>query len=104
MVFDTSGVHSVSVDFCDCGQGDTIHHKRTQILRARWVPATFQHPQTVFTFDALEMFHELTLQGKTTPYDFYHTLLRRTDKVQMNKPIVCIFMLYPRLLSNYWST
>jgi CxC2 like cysteine cluster associated with KDZ transposases len=39
--------------------------QRTQILRARWVPATLQRPKTVFTFDALETFHELTLQDNT---------------------------------------
>src|ERR1700691_658128 len=88
LVIDTSGVHRVCIDFCDCGQGDTVLHKRMQILRARWVPATIQRPRTVFTFDALETFHELTLQGKTTPYDFYHTLLRRTDNAQLNKRIV----------------
>jgi CxC2 like cysteine cluster associated with KDZ transposases len=101
MVFNTSGAHRVSVDFCDCGQGDAILHKRTQLLRASWFPATFQRPQTVFTFDVLQTFHELTLQGKTTPYDFYHTLLRRTDNAQMEKPIVRVFVLYLHLLSDY---
>jgi hypothetical protein len=94
MVFDTSGVHRVCVDFCDCGQGDTVLHHRTQTLCARWVPATFQRPQTVFTFDALETFHELTLQGKTTPYDFYHSILRRTDNAQLGKRIVCDISCY----------
>jgi hypothetical protein len=88
LVFDTSGVHSVAVDFCDCGQSGHVLHQRTQFLRARWFPATFDRPKTVFTFDCLATFHELTLQGKTTPFDFYHMILRRTDNVQLSKPIV----------------
>src|SRR6202050_3996567 len=45
-------------------------------------------PKTVFTFDILETFHELSLQGKTTTYDFYHSVIRRTDNLQLGKPIV----------------
>jgi hypothetical protein len=90
MVFDTSGVHFVSIDYCDCGQGGHVLHPRTQLLRSRWFPATFNRPKTVFTFDCLATFHELTLQGKTTPFDFYHMILRRTDNAQLLKPIVSV--------------
>jgi hypothetical protein len=91
MVFDTSGVHYVAVNYCDCGQGGQVIHQRTQLLRSRWFPATFDRPKTVFTFDCLATFHELTLQGKTTPFDFYHTILRRTDNAQLSKTIVSLF-------------
>lgn len=36
------------------------------------------------------MFHELTLQGKTTLYDFYHVLLRKTDNANVQRSIVSI--------------
>jgi hypothetical protein len=52
------------------------------------MPASFDRPQTVFTFNVLDTFHELTLQGKTTAYDFYHAILRRTDNAQVGKRIV----------------
>jgi len=42
----------------------------------------------VFTFDSLETFHELTLQGKTSLYDYYHTLLQRLDNASLSTPIV----------------
>lgn len=87
LVIDTSGVHHVSVDFCDCRSNGFIH-KRTQILRAGWFPATVNRPQTAFTFDILDTFHELTLQGKTTLYDFYHTILRKTDNAKLEKTTV----------------
>lgn len=61
---------------------------RTQLLREGWFPATLSRPQTVFTFECLEFFHELTLQGKTSLYDFYHTLIRRSDNAGLSPTIV----------------
>ncbi|TDL13469.1 hypothetical protein BD410DRAFT_846920 [Rickenella mellea] len=78
-VVDASGIHRVSVDYCGCGESVSGFHRRIQLLRARWFPATLDRPSTVITFDALNVFHNLTLQGKTTFYDFYHTLVRLTD-------------------------
>jgi hypothetical protein len=92
-VFDTSGVHHVSIDFCDCGTNGVIH-QRTQILRARWFPATFNRPQTAFTFECLDTFHELTLQGKTTLYDFYYMVLHKTDNLELNKTVVSLSSFY----------
>lgn len=87
LVIDTTGFHPVSLDYCGCGLHGFLH-RRTQLLRAQWFPATFDRPQTAFTFAALDFFHELTLQGKTTLYDFYHTLLRLTDNAKLQRPIV----------------
>jgi len=84
LVFDTTGIHHVSIDYCDCGN-DGIIPKYTQWLHARWFLATFIRPGTVFTFNVLKTFHELTLQGKTTLYDFYHAILRITDNAQLEK-------------------
>jgi hypothetical protein len=89
-VVDTSGVHYVSIDCCDCRTNGIIH-RRTQLLRARWFPATFNQPKTVFTFGCLDTFHELTLQGKTPIYDFYHTILHKMDNAELHKPVVSLF-------------
>jgi hypothetical protein len=88
-VFDLSGPLSISIDYCNCTSVPVPLW--TQLLRQRWFPATLSRPQTVFTFDCLEFFHELTLQGKTNLYDFYHTLLRRFDNAKILGPIVCRF-------------
>ncbi|KAI0245468.1 hypothetical protein BJV78DRAFT_1356698 [Lactifluus subvellereus] len=85
-VFDTTGVHHILVNFCNCRMNGIIH-QRTQLLRARWFPATFNRPKTAFTFDCLDTFHELTLQGKTPLYDFYHTVLHKTDNLELNKTV-----------------
>lgn len=89
-VIHTTGFHSVAVDFCDCRHDGPIH-KRTQLLRAGWFPATFNRPQTVFTFDVLSTFHELTLQGKTTIYDFYHAIVRLSNNTELIENHVSTF-------------
>ena len=86
VVFDISGPHFVTVDYCNCG--DEPLTNRVQLLREKWFPATQSRPQTVFTFDCLETFHELTLQGKTSINDYYNTLLRRFDNAGILNPIV----------------
>ncbi|KAG6825043.1 hypothetical protein H0H92_005019, partial [Tricholoma furcatifolium] len=85
IVVDVNGAHRVSIDYCDCSA--TLIHKRTQLLRSQWLPASQERPRTAFTFSVLKLYHELTLQGKTTIYDFYKTLMRRTDNNQLgNSP------------------
>jgi CxC2 like cysteine cluster associated with KDZ transposases len=84
LVFDVSGIHHVAVDFCDCRINGFVH-KRTQLFRVGWFPATFDRPKTVFTLSVLKMFQELTLQGKTTLYDYYHSILRITDPLKLDK-------------------
>ena len=88
IVFDVSGAHSVNIDYCDCIESDLTIDKRTQLLRKKWFPATTARPHTVFTFDFLSTFHELTLQGKGNLFDFYHTILRKTDNANIQAPIV----------------
>lgn len=88
-LFDTSGVHFIAVDFCDCKYQGHEFERFQQLLRARWFPASFSRPKTAFSFDLLESFHELTLQGKTTQYDYYHSILRRYDNSKLGRPVVC---------------
>ena len=86
IVFDLSGPHNVSINYCQCGEEPLPFW--TQLLCEGWFPATHSRPQTVFTFDCLETFHELTLQGKTNLYDYYNTLLRRSDNANLSTSIV----------------
>jgi len=41
-------------------------------------------PQSGFTFDVLNTFHLLTLQGKVSAYDFYSTLQHKTDNTRIS--------------------
>ena len=44
-----------------------------------WYPASFSRPRTAFSFDLLETYHKLTLQGKLNLYDFYHAIMQKSD-------------------------
>jgi hypothetical protein len=51
----------------------------TQLLRGGWYPASQDRPQTCMTLVALEQFHIVTCQAKTTMYDYYQTLVKLTS-------------------------
>jgi hypothetical protein len=57
----------------------------------RWYPASFNRPRTVFTFDLLETYHKVTLQGKLNLYDFYHAIMHKSDNQGRSKPLVSGF-------------
>ncbi|KAF9778389.1 hypothetical protein BJ322DRAFT_1014720, partial [Thelephora terrestris] len=50
-----------------------------RLLRVRWYPASVLRPKTVFTFDLLDTYHKISLQGKLNLYDFYTTIMQKTD-------------------------
>jgi len=100
VVFDITGPHLVTFNYCDCREKRLSNW--TQLLRERWFPATLTRPQTVFTFDCLEHFHELTLQGKTNLYDYYHTLLRRADNANIRLSIVSHYCFFFLLTESYF--
>ncbi|KAI0060333.1 hypothetical protein BV25DRAFT_1783282, partial [Artomyces pyxidatus] len=78
VVIHTNGIHTVSLDFCGCNAAEGIE-RRQQLLRTGWWPATPLNPQTAATFQCMDTFHLLSLQGKVTGYDFYKSLQLRTD-------------------------
>ncbi|KAH7904113.1 hypothetical protein BJ138DRAFT_1119717 [Hygrophoropsis aurantiaca] len=80
----SNGVHAVRVAFCQCSHSAGGHYYGTQLLRVRWFPATMARPSTAFTFDALHDFHQLTLQGKTTGWDYYNSLAHKTDNTGLS--------------------
>ena len=85
MVFDLSGVHHLVVRYCGCGKAAPRY---TQLLRARWFPATIDLPATAFAFDILDFFSKLQDQNKCNPYDFYHAILQRSDAAGVKSEIV----------------
>ncbi|EIN11489.1 hypothetical protein PUNSTDRAFT_63190 [Punctularia strigosozonata HHB-11173 SS5] len=77
VAFHTNGYHRLHVNFCGCG---TVL-KYEQLLSVRLFPATTTEPRTAFTFDFLNTFHLLTLQGKLTLHDYYQAIIRCTDNM-----------------------
>lgn len=80
VLLDVDGVHEVAVDFCGCK--DVQPHK-IQLLRMRWWPATTTFPKTGATFRLLEWFHILGNQSKVSAYEYYSSLVRRTDNTRL---------------------
>ncbi|OSC96667.1 hypothetical protein PYCCODRAFT_1448403 [Trametes coccinea BRFM310] len=76
VILDVHGIHEVAVDFCSC---ENILPHSTQLLRARWYPATTIDPKTAATFDLLENFHLLSTQSMVSGYGFYISLALTTD-------------------------
>jgi hypothetical protein len=86
-----SGVHQVDVTFCGCGNEDGLQVSRNrQLLRFGWYPASHKRPQTAFTFDFLDTYHKLSLQGKLNLFDFYNAILQKTDNRGGHRKIVSI--------------
>jgi hypothetical protein len=71
----TTGIHRVNLHFCGCET--TRFH--IQLLRAGFWPSSEDRPSSAFGFDFLNLFHKLTLQGKTPLYDFYMSILQLSD-------------------------
>ena len=88
VIIDTNGWHKVQVGFCKCGISNISHEEYRQLLRERWYPASFNRPKTAFTFDLLETYHKITLQGKLNLYDFYHSIMQKSDNQGRSKPLV----------------
>lgn len=84
-----NGWHKVQVMFCTCNDTNTPWDERyRQLLRMRWYPASFNRPRTAFSFDLLETYHKLTLQGKLNLYDFYLAIMQKTDNQGRLKKMV----------------
>lgn len=75
-VIDTTGVHSIAVDFCGCGHAQS---HTVQLLRHRLFPATTTYPQTAATFRVLEAFHLLSNQSKISAMEYYASLARLSN-------------------------
>ena len=96
MVFDLSRVHRLVVWYSSCGGfGDNVP-KHIQLFCVHWFPVMIVHwfpvmivrLLTTFTFNLLNFFHKLQNQNKCNPYNFYHTIIRRTDAAGLDPVIV----------------
>jgi CxC2 like cysteine cluster associated with KDZ transposases len=54
----------------------------------KWYPASFDRPMTAFTFDLLDTYHKITLQGKHNLYDFYASIIQKSDNCGRKKVVV----------------
>jgi hypothetical protein len=83
-IVDISGIHEISLRYCECHQATGGSRPHVQLLRARLFPSTVIFPRKAFTFDVLDTFHLMTLQGKISAYDFYTTLSHKSDNTGLH--------------------
>ncbi|KAF7331971.1 CxC2 domain-containing protein [Mycena kentingensis (nom. inval.)] len=84
VVLDRNGIHKPAIDFCGCYHTTEAPHM--QLLKAGLYPATLDSPRTCATLACLDFFQILSLQGKTTAYDFYASLETLTNAVGVKPP------------------
>ncbi|KAF7976812.1 hypothetical protein HWV62_5680 [Athelia sp. TMB] len=82
-VFDTTGIHTIKLVFCGCPDRAPSN---IQLLRTRWFPATIRSPHSAFTFEVLNTFHLLNIQGKLSLYHFYNAIHSKSDNAGIRKP------------------
>lgn len=87
-LFDISGVTTVRIRYCYCGEPGKQRPPRVQLLRIRWFPATLKQPGTAFTFRFLDYLHKLQTRSKINLYDVYATLTSIHNASGLNPPIV----------------
>jgi hypothetical protein len=90
-VVHTNGVHSLKIRLCACYCDGDRSHEKFQLLRCSWLPATTEIPQTAFTFDVLDSYFLLSLQGKVSREDYYLSIARHTDNTGLDPPKVRSF-------------
>ncbi|KAN0118878.1 hypothetical protein V8E52_004650 [Russula decolorans] len=84
VIVDVSGIHTIDVQFCGCHNTSGGSASHVQLLRFRCFPSTITRPQSAFTFNVLNTFHLLTLQGKVSAYEFYCALQHKTDNTSIS--------------------
>ncbi|EIW81309.1 hypothetical protein CONPUDRAFT_55437, partial [Coniophora puteana RWD-64-598 SS2] len=77
-VIDVTGIHNVHVNYCQCQKRI---RRFQQLLRASWYPSTTSRPKTAATFNVLEQYHLLSFESKASAYEFYSSLVRRTNNM-----------------------
>ena len=96
LVVDMNSAHNLNLQFCACDEAPDWVENYRQLLRMGWYPASFDRLKTVFTFDLLDTFHKVTLQGKLNLYDFYLSVMQKTDNCGQKKTIVSPLHRYRR--------
>ena len=81
VVLDTTGIHEVRLDFCNC---ESAQDHFIQLLRFRWFPASVKSPKTAVTFRLLKHFQILSFESKVSAFEFYTALACETENTDIS--------------------
>lgn len=76
VIVDSSGIHHLPIISCSCG-GPV--ERLTDAMAVGLLPSSFKDIRTVFTIGCLEDFRLANLECKTSAYQYYQKLRRRTN-------------------------
>ena len=80
-----NGIHQVRIEYCHC---IPVLPEAEQLAKSSLFPASFERPETMFTFNVLKQFHILGSTAKIPAYDFFNALVNMTDNAfPKNVPI-----------------
>jgi hypothetical protein len=74
-VIHINGFHNIEVQYCTCLGSPPFS---AQLFLSQLFSASLTLPKTLFTFECLESFRLLTLEGKLSAYAYMQTLVRIT--------------------------
>ena len=81
VVIDRNGIHEVALDYCGC---EGAKSAEIQLLRSSLYPVTSMNPKSAATFRVMKFFHLLSFESKCSGYEFYNTLSRYTNNIDVN--------------------
>jgi hypothetical protein len=90
IVVDSGGLRSIRVHFCACQPND----RWVQLLRAKLYPSSTQKPRSCWTFDFLDSYIKVSLQGKLALYDYYLAVLHKSHNTATSDKLVTTLLLY----------
>jgi hypothetical protein len=96
---DTSGMRKIRVRFCGCQPLD----QWKQLMRARLYPSSDRKPRSCWTFEFLDMFIKVSLQGKLALYDFYLAILHQSHNTATSDLLVSHCYLATYIQLNQYS-
>ncbi|KAG2148141.1 uncharacterized protein EDB93DRAFT_1250199 [Suillus bovinus] len=106
MVLNINGIHSVALHFCNC---ESVQTHTTQLLHARWYPATSTDPQMAATFRLLNHFQMYTFESKGSAFKYYQALSHLTDNTGTERlkdcyeSLLCMSCQYRHLIALKWA-
>ncbi len=71
-----NGIHDTKLRFCNCLANID---RASQLLQHKLFPATMTRPTMAFTFQLLDFYDTLLVEGKIAEYDIVGTIRRMTD-------------------------
>jgi hypothetical protein len=77
IIVSSTGIFKRSVKWCRCANTPDPY---IQLMRFKLFPASFEHPETAFTFDVLDHFRVDALECKTAAMNFMSKIVRISNE------------------------